>query len=580
MRETGRRRPDPSELPRFAPVVDRDTSGGRHRPPRPPRAARARRELDQRLVRVTASISALAVLIVVLLLPPISILDRGSDSAPGGIVARARRLQPVLPSGLEAASALYDLDVPATTAGPATLTVKLSAPAPRATNLLLYSYDGGKWQRLGTAQSVPGGASARGNVAAVPSTIAVLRRVSTTRALGVIVGPGQTPDPAAGKASIVSVEAAYPAPGTTDAGGVIVRPGALAPALRQGGGAVYLGISVTDAEDTQAVDRILADAALTKRHVAAVVTEAKGTGAAGVHLDYGALAPARREAFTAFVQQLASVLTAGGMGLVVSVPTPAGDGTGAYDWVALTSAASALWLNAPSDPSAYYEQVEAALRARAAEGADLERVWLMLDRRSRQRADGKFAALSLRSALTLASALQAIGQGAIAPGAAVSLAGVNIESASGSGGLRWDDRARSVTFEATGGRTVWIENRFSAAFRLDLAVRYVLGGVAVAGAAQDDALPATWETVGSFISNGTVQLELPYGPYLEPRWLASDGVIENFGRGAAVWRAPQQAGTFDVTLIISDGVAFFGQRLSLGVGGGGEPAAPGPTGNR
>jgi hypothetical protein len=104
------------------------------------------------------------------------------------------------------------------------------------------------------------------------------------------------------------------------------------------------------------------------------------------------------------------------------------------------------------------------------------------------------------------------------------------------------------------------------AFRLDLARRYGLGGIVIESAASDDALPDAWDAVLAYVTDDQIFLELPYGPYLQPSWRASDGQLETTpGSGAAVWRAPSRAGTYDITLVVSDGVVFVGQQLSLSV---------------
>ena len=83
-----------------------------------------------------------------------------------------------------------------------------------------------------------------------------------------------------------------------------------------------------------------------------------------------------------------------------------------------------------------------------------------------------------------------------------------------------------------------------------------------------------------FRESRLTRLELPYGPYLTPRWDSSGGAIEgDTSRGVATWRAPDQPGVFDVTLVVSDGVVFVGQQLSLRVTEGGSQAEPVPPAN-
>ena len=150
---------------------------------------------------------------------------------------------------------------------------------------------------------------------------------------------------------------------------------------------------------------------------------------------------------------------------------------------------------------------------------------------STERSAEGLEAISLRDALTLASSLRARFDDGITPGSPVTVAGTNINEADDDSGMRWDESANAVTFNygARGGpHSVWLENRFSIAFRLDLARRFGLGGVVVEPAAQDETLPDVWNTVATFVEDGSVRRELPYGPYLKPSWLSSAGA----------WRCP------------------------------------------
>ena len=521
-------------------------------------------EADRNLLRVAGVIVALAVVIIVLILPPISILDRGdgaSDSS-GGVVTKARGSLPALPEGLEAVSALYDIEAPDTITGPATLTVRLSKQVDDAKNLAFYAHVDGRWQRLAAVQPADGGRAASGEVPAVPANIAVLRRTAFAQTMGLILEPGQAADLAAPAGGIVSVLAGLPVGGGEEL--------ELSARLQGGLSGQYLGITTATNVEAAAVNRILGDPAAMKRHADAIVSVAQTANAAGVHIDYTAVDSARRAAFTSFIQQLAAPLRAAGRGLVVTVATPpSATDPGGYDWVALAAAADMLWLRPPSDPAAYYEQLEPALRAKRESGFDLRKVALVVDRRSRDRSSEGIRTLSQRDALTTASIVQPRLEQGITPGRAVTLVGANIDQEGGDTGIRWDERARSVTFtysDRSNLHTAWIENRFSMAFRLDLARRYQLGGVIVEAAGKDETLPDVWNLIAQYLEDGTVRLELPYGPYLQPQWRASEGKIDlAASAGMAVWTAPARPGVYEVTLIVSDGVIFVGQQLSLRV---------------
>ncbi|MFA7297374.1 MAG: hypothetical protein WC211_09370 [Dehalococcoidia bacterium] len=531
-----------------------------------------------RELRVLGVIAALAVVTLALFLPPVNILSRiggsGSIVAGEGFTTRARSSMPSLPEGLEAVSSLYDLEGKRESSTPVTLTVRLSRQMDDGKAMAFYTYVGGEWQRLASVSPTDGGKSARAELPTVPTNIAVLRRASFAHQLGVMLGAGDTLDAAAGDAGVVSVLAGEPATG--DDG--------LQLSDRLGGSLQgrYLGLTTSTAVGAAGVNRILNDSSATRRHIDAIAGAALATQAAGVHIDYLGIEPGRRAAFTTFIEQLAERLKRENRGLVVTVPTPAGTAPDAYDWVALQRAANAVWLRAPADPAAYYDQLEAALRTRRENGVDLAKVSLVIDRRSRERAGDVIRALTLREALTTASAVRARVEQGIAPGDAITLSAANIDQEAGNTGLRWDDRSRAVMFVyagRSGSQTIWIENRFSTAFRLDLARRYALGGVVVEGAGRDETLPDVWNTVLSYTNDGQLVLQTPYGPYLQPQWRATDGQIEpGSSSGAAVWRAPARTGAHRVTLVISDGVVFLGQQLTLNVtADGGRTPTPTPA---
>ena len=528
-------------------------------------------EGDRGLLRVVGVVVALGVLLAILILPPISLLDRGSDPTGGGISTRARDELPPLPEGLSARSQLYDIEVDDSLAGPATLTVRLNEEVAEGEHLGFYSNEGGEWRRLGAVSVIDGGSAAQGQVEAVPANIAVLARTVFARGLALIVEAGETPDPAAiSAAGVVAVLGGHP--GINEAGEpvITVETGALDAALGASGEArVYLGITADSILAEEAVDRILATPSLVDGHVEALLAAAAGAGAEGLLIDYGALDPGRRGPFTSFVTRMSVGAQENGLGLVVAVPTPLGADFGAYDWAALAEASDGLWLRAPLDAAAYYDQLETALAAQQDTELDFSRVSLIVDRRSWERSADGLRPLTLQQALALASTLRGRADGAIEPGQAISITGVNIDRDAGNTGLHWDDRARAVSFVYAGRggpRTTWIENRFSTAFRLDLARRYDLGGLAVDGAAPNTGLPDVWATLVGFVEHGALTLELPYGPYLQPRWTVSDGLVEGSGeRGVIVWRAPERVGAYDITLIVSDGTVFVGRQVVLRV---------------
>jgi hypothetical protein len=119
--------------------------------------------------------------------------------------------------------------------------------------------------------------------------------------------------------------------------------------------------------------------------------------------------------------------------------------------------------------------------------------------------------------------------------------------------------------------TVYLENGFSAAFKLELVQAFRLGGVAIADASGGTDVANVWPAVRSLVEAGAPLLLRPNGEALIPIWLAPDGGDIDAGNGAALWR-PEDVGQYTIELIVSDGVLRFGRRLSLAV-----TEAPTPT---
>jgi hypothetical protein len=144
---------------------------------------------DRAAVYVGGTIVGLALLLLILVLPPVSILSRDGDdpgtasSEPGTsetYSSTRRGGTPKLPAGLAAASAMFDLAAPADRRGAAGIIVPLKEEATESRTLALYTYTDSRWQRLSDVALVAGGAAARGEVSALPGNVAVLRKTGAT----------------------------------------------------------------------------------------------------------------------------------------------------------------------------------------------------------------------------------------------------------------------------------------------------------------------------------------------------------------------------------------------------------------
>ena len=115
-------------------------------------------------------------------------------------------------------------------------------------------------------------------------------------------------------------------------------------------------------------------------------------------------------------------------------------------------------------------------------------------------------------------------------------------------------------------RTVWVENEFSAGFKLEAVQAFRLAGLAVDDASEAAGAGVILPAVDALVRGGQTLLQRPSPDNLKPEWTASGGSVEAGGTGGAVtWVAPSEGGTYEIALLVSDGVSRVGRRLSLDV---------------
>lgn len=508
----------------------------------------------------------LGLVLLVLVLPPIAIFDDDGPAAPNGPVTGTIRDEfPPPPAGFEAVSALFDLVSEDSLLLPAAITVTLSTQVSQGEQLSLFTYRDDGWQRLGAATVLANGQAAQGQVPIVPDNVAVLRAVARE---GVVLGslPAGAALDTRALAVLTTLNPAGFAPSSD--GGVSGDLLALPSGLEI---AVAPTISASTATQAQTLNSILASPELRSAHVVAILEFARDNNFAGVDLDYQTIDPAREDDFVSFVDDLAAGLRAEGRGLSLTLPLPVREGGGwdtlGVDWPELVPLVDAIKLAPEPEQDQYYQRTEEALGylvSRVGSG----KLLLTLSPVSHERGVDGVRALTLTEALSIASVPAALTEATVAPGARVQAMGQNLVGDGGVGGLHWDDVARTVAFTYTGAggaRTVWLANQFSEAFKLDLARRYQLGGVAVEDVSLDYDDANIWPALVSYAQTGEAELVKPNGELLQPRWTASAGVLEGEEGPLVTWLAPDDAGTYTLTLIVSDGVMRVGQQLLVPV---------------
>ena len=459
---------------------------------------------------------------------------------------------PEVPDVLGAASPMFNVRGPAAAAGPFELTIRLSTPTQDARNLGAYTWDGGEWTRLGPAQLEPDGVSVRIALSELPENIAILRRLQFRDVLAGRVPRGDEPSAdVVDSLTIVHLEGWNPAPDGSLVGGVPPIP----PSVTQ---SVW---PVIWAESDQAVivNDILASDQLRQAHIGALQIAIQNGRYAGVDIDYRDVSPALRSQLSAFVTELAAQLHRDGRGLSVHIPltTSGGVGEGAYDLTVLGAAADFIVVEPPLDPAIYQAAINASMPT-LLERVPREKVLLAVSSDAVVRSGGALSATTQRAALGVASLISVRETGPYVAGERVTLQGASIQRDSAASGLQWDEATRTVSFsypDLSGEQvTVWIENRFSAAFKMLPVEELRLGGVYLSNVSADRANANLWPAVSAFLESGRVDLRLPNPILFSPVFAVEAGMLSGAsGAGWQVWELPPEAGEYEAQLVVSDG---------------------------
>jgi hypothetical protein len=517
---------------------------------------------------------AVAVVLFVLFVSPFSIFGGGGDGDTDGTTLNGSGNSgaPGVPDGFEALSIHFDdLEKPADTEGPYALTMPLLQQVSDGRNLGLYTFEDGRWGRISSATLVSNGTAASGEVDEMPSNLAVLRLLSSAvQITGWLPTGSQADADALSVLTTVNPADFAPSPDGKLSGTARTIAGA--------SGNIVPTVRAATPEADAAVATILASPALFEEHVTALVQLSLQNGNAGVDIDYPRVSPARKADFTAFITVLAGQLHQANRTLSVTLPSPTRSGvswdTGAYDWEEIVAQADLIKLTPEEDPSLYFQSVNDVLAFLAGRSVDLKKVALVIRRESYESASDGLTAMTLHQALSLAADLEVRTASTITPNSSVVIVGRNIFQDDGASGLVWNGQAQAVSFDYPGRggtRTVWLENSLSIAFKLELAAQYGLAGVAISDVSDNPGQADFWEPLRTYNETGAASPATANSVMLRPAWEVQAGSPQPEAKGSLVWAAPAQPGTYDVTLVVSDGVIRASRSIKLQV------QAPAPT---
>ena len=491
--------------------------------------------------------------------------DGGPTFAP--VVAEARLLQPVpaIPDILGVASPIYELRVPDGRLGPFEFALRLTNPTQDARNLGAYTWDGNEWIRLGDAVLSSDGASARIMLSDAPDNLVILRRLQFRDVIAGRVPRGEEPQSIlAGSLTILHPDGWQPGGDGSLLGQVDLPTQVIAQN-------VWPTVSATP-EQAELVNDILASDDLRRQHIANIQHVIQSHQYDGVDIHYLDVAPSLRSQFTSFISELADRLHREDRGLAVHIPINAsgGIGEGAYDLSQLGASADFVIIEPPLDPTLFQAAIDASLPT-LLQRIEPSKLLLALRSNAVVRTATGSSELSQRDALEVASRLAIREPGPYRPGDRVTLQGNSIMIDNLAGGLRWDNVNRIVTFtfpDQTGSAvTIWIHNRFSAAFQLQAVSDWALGGVYVSNAAEAKGANANlWPAIAAFFESGIPDLRLPNAILFEPIFSVEAGELSgNSGSGWQFWDLPTEPGDYRAQLVVSDGDVRVGHVITVPV---------------
>ncbi|HXG35547.1 MAG TPA: glycosyl hydrolase family 18 protein [Dehalococcoidia bacterium] len=521
----------------------------------------------------------------------------------GEVVARAAGITgrsastPRLPPNLKQASQDYVEFKVEESARDAAINLGLPLnPGISPTGLAFYTYSEGNWQRLkdavvilpekfntegckaGEPPAETAGLVACGDFAPVPANLVVLQAQGGGGLAIAGLQSGETLDPdAAGLVNVVSPLDYRPtADGTIQGQATRID---LGPEQR-----LMPTISADRQDDAAIIRDIVVDQNLRNVHLEAITDLVVQGNYAGINLDYSKLDARARGGFTTFIEGLSAALHERGKLLSITLPAPVDSAAAAgYDWKALGAAVDMIRVLPFPDPAGYWQAMPKALEE-ATKQVDGGKLFLVINPYSVRKSGNETRPIGYQEAVALATQIerrQPAGDRPIEPGSRVELAAVNL-AASGQtgGGLRWSDDAAAVTFNLGGapGTTIFIENAFSVAFKLQLVGAYGLGGFVISDASTRADTPNIWSLIKTFLETGTPPLARPNNTLLVPRWESPDGGNFSAASGAlASWTPPNRGGAFTINFIVSDGQLRFGRQIQLTVGQPTPSPTPTPT---
>ncbi len=409
-----------------------------------------------------------------------------------------------LPSHLQVKSPFYKIRARGRVAQPVTIDVLIPNASEPWETLDLYTWTGEAWEWIGGElhTEIAEHEFIRARVTEIPANVVVMQAGALPPNIATSLEPGDNLSLAAGLVDeinpiglLLGTDGGFVGDPADLFQPVAGDPYAVLPALRNWapGATTNHGLLFD----------VLTIPQIQEAHIANIVQLCTEHGFAGVAIDYRGVLPEEREAYSAFVAALADALHAHGLRLTVTVEPPtATDGgwdTGGYDWAALGAAADTLQVPFPVDPAAYVEGGEAQrLLAWAVGQAPRYKIRMLVSSLSVELGSTEVRHITLEQALAPFGNATAVGDvSQVLPNSPVEFAlrgqvlSITPQDAAGTYRLEYAG-ADGAT------HTVWLGTAANLATKIAWAQRYHLGGIAVHNLLAPGNAPGVTDTVAAY----------------------------------------------------------------------------------
>ncbi len=419
-----------------------------------------------------------------------------------------------LPDYLKLLSPLYGIEFDQDASPAVTLKVVIPNDAEPYRLLDLYSWDGTQWAFLAHTRDLATDRMVSGP-GAPPKAVAAFQAGPLTPVVAMSADQADSLPPettgVVGELHSVGV--------SLGPGGALV--GQVTPAT--GDGARFAGYAVSGSQDAELTSALLADPGLQQVHLDALTNLVVKGGFEGLNLDYQGVKENQREAFSAFVAELAARLHSAGHRLIVTLPAPqmladGGWNTQGYDWPGLGSVADRVQVSLPLEPAGYVQDARVdQILSWAVTRVNRYRLTVAINAIGVQHIDGVWTPVHTAEALApLNSSVVRVDPGAeeLEPGNEVV---VQVPP-----GMLTEDLvagAYSATYAAEGRTvTVWLPAGSGLNQRLAVLTRFNLGAVMLNGLVSSDIAGELTSAVTTFLASAA----FPAGQTAALTWTVQD----------------------------------------------------------